>query len=149
MNELQEYLFDKKDQLKEIHYIDLMNLCLKIHKKFEQINNVVIRSIDNEYTRSVDISDQQWIGSFLQNQTIFFQFVMSKLNLEDEENICNTKITFPSSLRALQRQKIHIYISMSNSTYTPCKSKSIEDSEGNRQLSIYLTKEFLQLEQLI
>ena len=148
MNELQEYLFDKKDQLKEIHYIDLMNICLKLHKKFEQINNVVIRSIDNDYTRSIDISDQQWIGSFLQNETIFFQFVISKLNLDNEENMCNTKITFPSSLSTLQRQKIHIYIGTTNSTYTPCRSESIGQTT-DRKISIYLTKQFLLLEQLI
>jgi hypothetical protein len=150
MDELQEYLFENKEQFKEVHYLDLMNLCLKLHKKInEPVNN---RSLFSEpfnndllfnYTSLINISNEQWNESFLEDQSTFLQFIRRIIRLDNQENVCDMKITFPSILSTFQRQKIHIYINMEAYIDTPCTTKSITDASGDRKLSIYLSMNFI------
>jgi hypothetical protein len=149
MNELQEYLFENKEQLKEVHYLDLMNLCLKLHKKInEPVNNrlLFIEPVNNDrlfnHTSLINISNEQWNESFLEDEATFFDFIRT-IVLNHEEYFCDTKITFPSILSTFQRQKIHIYIATENSYIdTPCISKSMGQT-GDRKISIYLSAGFI------
>ena len=150
MEEIQEYLFENSDDISENHYITLMDLCFKIHNTFKTqapfIPNIVnnVSNVRN-MNRRVEIFeyDPLELANDLSYPENFFMMVKSKLNLEISANIIDTDLYFPASLSNLDRQAIHIFIKMDSSPGDICSSSSGYDR--NRKISVYFSKEFLQL----
>ena len=147
MNEIQEYLFENSSDIKEIHYINLMNMCLRIHNNVPTITNIT-NNIHNIYNtnimnRRVDIFD--YSSNDLDNEVNFFTMVRSKLNLEANENIIGTDLYFPASLSSSDRQAIHIFTKMACRGHPSdyISSESFGHYDHNRRICVHFSADFL------